>query len=57
MVWTDTLQFMVTVGSMAAVLFLGIYTAGGFANIWEKAAESGRASFKYDRYVLYLKLL
>lgn len=47
MVWTDTLQFMVTVGSMVTVFGIGIYSTGGLVNIWEKSEAGGRTTFEY----------
>lgn len=41
-VWTDTLQFSVTLGAVATVLFLGVKATGGFENVWKKAIEGGR---------------
>lgn len=45
-VWTDTLQFMVTIGSMVTVFGIGIYSTGGFGNIWERAEIGGRTAFE-----------
>lgn len=41
-VWTDALQFVVMLGSVVAVLFLGKTSAGGFENIWRKSLEQDR---------------
>lgn len=38
---------MVTIASMATVFGLGIYSAGGFANIWKIAEAGDRTKFKY----------
>lgn len=44
-VWTDTLQFVVTLGAMFAVLVVGTYTAGGLGQIWEVSEAGGRIEF------------
>lgn len=44
-VWTDTLQFIITLGSMVTVLWMGIVTTGGFTQIWKKAEEGNRIEF------------
>lgn len=49
-VWTDTIQFMVTIGSMVTVFWMGVATAGGFANIFKTALEGDRIEF--FKYVL-----
>jgi sodium-coupled monocarboxylate transporter 8/12 len=41
-VWTDTLQFTVTVGAIATVSVLGVKSAGGFMEVWNKALEGER---------------
>jgi sodium-coupled monocarboxylate transporter 8/12 len=41
-VWTDTLQFTVTVGAIATVSVLGVKSAGGFMKVWNKALEGER---------------
>lgn len=41
-VWTDTLQFTVTLGAVTTILFLGVKATGGFGNVWRKAIEGGR---------------
>lgn len=42
MVWTDTIQFTVTVGSIATVFILGTIQLGGLGNVWNKAVEGER---------------
>lgn len=44
-VWTDTLQFVVTLGAMFAVLIIGTYTAGGFRQVWDVSEAGGRIEF------------
>lgn len=44
-VWTDTLQFSLTVGTMAVVLVMGTYAAGGVQTVWEKADSRDRIEF------------
>jgi sodium-coupled monocarboxylate transporter 8/12 len=48
-VWTDTLQFTVTVGAIATVSVLGVKSAGGFMEVWNKALEGERLDiFDFD---------
>lgn len=44
-VWADTVQMTVTVGSLFAVLILGIRAVGGITEIWDIANEGGRIVF------------
>lgn len=44
-VWTDTLQFVVTLTTMVTVFWMGVVTAGGFAAIFRRAAEGDRLEF------------
>ncbi|XP_044267363.1 sodium-coupled monocarboxylate transporter 2-like [Tribolium madens] len=44
-VWTDTLQFTVTLGAVTTVLVLGIKATGGFSNVWQKAVDGKRLDF------------
>lgn len=44
-VWADTVQMTVTVGSLIAVLILGINAVGGVAETWRIAEEGGRIVF------------
>lgn len=41
-VWTDTLQFTITVGAIITVLFLGTAATGGLAYVWKKNVEGHR---------------
>lgn len=41
-VWTDTLQFSITLGAVITVFFLGSSATGGFGVVWQKALEGGR---------------
>ncbi|RZC42684.1 SSF domain containing protein, partial [Asbolus verrucosus] len=48
-VWTDTLQFTVTLGAVITVFFLGVKSAGGFGAVWAKAIEGHRLDiFDFD---------
>nr|XP_019536046.2 sodium-coupled monocarboxylate transporter 1-like [Aedes albopictus]XP_029708665.1 sodium-coupled monocarboxylate transporter 1-like [Aedes albopictus] len=44
-VWTDTLQFILMIGAMLAIIFLGIASVGGFIDVWEAAERGGRLVF------------
>lgn len=44
-VWTDTIQFLVTMVAMFTVVILGTYHAGGVVKIWNNAEEGGRLDF------------
>ncbi|KAL6443068.1 hypothetical protein ACFW04_002798 [Cataglyphis niger] len=49
-VWADTVQMTVTVGSLVAVLILGTIAVGGVGATWRIAEEGGRIVFwKYFR--------
>nr|CAD7588290.1 unnamed protein product [Timema genevievae] len=41
-VWTDLLQSFVTVGSIIAVIVIGILDVGGFSTVWERSEEGER---------------
>lgn len=41
-VWTDTLQFIITVGALVTVCTIGIRNAGGFIEIWRRALQGER---------------
>lgn len=41
-VWTDALQFSAMLGAMIAVLYLGVFTVGGFSTVFTRAAEGER---------------
>ncbi|XP_014206016.1 sodium-coupled monocarboxylate transporter 1-like [Copidosoma floridanum] len=41
-IWTDTIQFFFTIGSLFTVLIIGIYGLGGFSNIYNIVNEGGR---------------
>ncbi|XP_019875827.2 sodium-coupled monocarboxylate transporter 1 [Aethina tumida] len=48
-VWTDTLQFTITIGAMFTVFFLGINQANGITTVWNKALEGQRLDiFNFD---------
>lgn len=47
-VWTDTFQFVITIGSMIAVLALGINATGGLGNVWKTAVEGHRLDIEYE---------
>lgn len=44
-VWTDTLQFTIMIGAMAALAILGTKYAGGFLNVWVVADKGERLEF------------
>ncbi|XP_058797253.1 sodium-coupled monocarboxylate transporter 2-like [Phymastichus coffea] len=44
-VWTDTLQFIFTISSLATVLTLGLMAVGGLENAWKIAEKGGRIKF------------
>lgn len=47
-VWTDTIQFIFTVGGVFTVMILGINAVGGFSEIWRIAGEGNRLEiFEY----------
>ncbi|XP_018576921.1 sodium-coupled monocarboxylate transporter 1 [Anoplophora glabripennis] len=49
LVWSDTLQFSITVGAMTTIFILGVNATGGFANMWQKSVESERLDiFDFD---------
>ncbi|KAJ8683303.1 hypothetical protein QAD02_019095 [Eretmocerus hayati] len=41
-VWTDTIQFIFTVGGLFTVLAIGLNSVGGFSQVWKIAEEGGR---------------
>lgn len=41
-VWTDTLQFTITIGAMITVFFLGVSSTGGFQYIYKRSLEGDR---------------
>lgn len=41
-VWTDTLQFTITIGAVIAIFFLGVSSIGGLEYVFEKASEGHR---------------
>ncbi|XP_049819958.1 sodium-coupled monocarboxylate transporter 2 isoform X2 [Aethina tumida] len=43
-VWTDTIQFTVTIGSLLTVFFMGLKSAGGFGQVWDRASIGQRLS-------------
>ncbi|XP_050447138.1 sodium-coupled monocarboxylate transporter 1-like [Cataglyphis hispanica] len=44
-VWTDTIQFSVTVGGLFAILVLGIKSVGSIEKVWRISDEGGRLIF------------
>lgn len=57
-VWTDTLQFLLMLCAICAVVFLGLKEAGGIGNVWEAADRGGRLIFfKYGISQVLSKLL
>ncbi|XP_017769090.1 PREDICTED: sodium-coupled monocarboxylate transporter 2-like [Nicrophorus vespilloides] len=47
-VWTDTLQFTVTVGAMIAVFFYGVKAAGGPTAVYQISLNGGRLDVDFD---------
>ena len=48
-VWTDTLQFILMIGAVCCVIFLGLKSTGGIVNVWNTADRGGRLIFfKYS---------
>lgn len=41
-VWTDTLQFTITLGAVITTFILGCMATGGFGNVWRKSVEGHR---------------
>lgn len=54
-VWTDTLQMFMMIGSLIVVFILGVVIEGGFDNIWQKSDKGSRIDFKYvfNKYLLH----
>ncbi|KAL0118114.1 hypothetical protein PUN28_009053 [Cardiocondyla obscurior] len=44
-VWSDTIQFSVTIGGLFAVLLFGIQSVGSVEKVWKIAEEGGRLVF------------
>ncbi|XP_018360380.1 PREDICTED: sodium-coupled monocarboxylate transporter 1-like isoform X1 [Trachymyrmex cornetzi] len=44
-VWSDTIQFSVTVGGLFSVLVLGIMSVGSVGEVWRISGEGGRLIF------------
>lgn len=44
-VWTDTLQFCVTLTTLIFVLVMGTISVGGLGPIWEKSTLGERLEF------------
>lgn len=44
-VWTDTLQFILMIGAVCCVIFLGLRETGGLMNVLETADRGGRIVF------------
>lgn len=56
-VWADTIQMTVTLGSLFAVLILGTVAVGGVYETWRVSEEGGRIIFwKYERLRSYPRL-
>lgn len=47
-VWTDMLQFCVSIGAIIAVLYMGLISAGGIGNVFNKAAEGERFHIDFN---------
>ncbi|XP_008208123.2 sodium-coupled monocarboxylate transporter 2 [Nasonia vitripennis] len=46
-VWTNTIQFVFTVGGLVTILVIGIRSVGGFLNMWRISNEGGRLEIFY----------
>ncbi|XP_058818709.1 sodium-coupled monocarboxylate transporter 1-like [Topomyia yanbarensis] len=44
-VWTDTLQFLLMIAAILAIVILGIVDVGSFAEVWRRADRGGRLIF------------
>ncbi|GAB1858968.1 Sodium-coupled monocarboxylate transporter 1 [Camponotus japonicus] len=44
-VWTDTIQFSVTVGGLLTILVLGVLSVGSIEEVWRISGEGGRLIF------------
>ncbi|EFN74893.1 Sodium-coupled monocarboxylate transporter 1 [Camponotus floridanus] len=44
-VWTDTIQFSVTVGGLVTILVLGVLSVGSIEEVWRISGEGGRLIF------------
>ncbi|XP_014229748.1 sodium-coupled monocarboxylate transporter 1-like [Trichogramma pretiosum] len=48
-IWTDTIQFIFTLGGLFTFMFLGVKSAGGIAAVWKIADAGGRLDvFDFD---------
>ncbi|KAF5303907.1 hypothetical protein FQA39_LY01692 [Lamprigera yunnana] len=47
-VWTDVFQFAGMVGSVSAIMWLGIKSVGGLQHMWQDALKGGRLEFDFD---------
>lgn len=51
--WTDTLQFVLMVVAIVAVIFLGLARVGGLGEVFETADRGGRLIFfKYFKILI-----
>lgn len=41
-VWTDTVQFVVTIGALMTVCIIGVQEVGGLSHIWQTSKEGKR---------------
>lgn len=44
-VWSDTLQFVITLITLFILMIMGIISAGGLGNIWGRAKAADRIEF------------
>lgn len=58
-VWTDTIQFVFTIGGLVTVLVIGIRSVGGFFNVWKISNNGGRLDiFEYNTsYTIFTGLM
>lgn len=56
-VWTDVIQFGVMLGSLVAVVLIGIWHGGGFSTILEKSNSGGQLDIRYFNIFFLGKIL
>lgn len=41
-VWTDTIQFLMMLAAIFAVIAVGLFDIGGISEVWQRAERGGR---------------
>jgi len=55
-IWTDTLQIFLVLGSVFTLLIKGVMDAGGLDAVWQRSFESSRVEFfKYNKFIPLIK--